>query len=1567
MQSGGNLPPPSVSGSMSTESTSQAIDVTKTNGFVDELFPLFTSVFQQVSISLFFVFPFLFFFFTQVITTSIWPWSRYWEKSDSKNITWYLRSILFFLPPDAAPMHYLVVTVVIFALNLLAFIIIRFQLAYYKVQRSFIKALNVPIRFFIDTFNLVLIVPATVIIGESFLKIAHGVYDYQYIVSLIFNMISLFYLIFTFTITQGFASKSISISNSLLLNFDPSVMIITIAMFLTCQLLYFILALFESWARLVAIGLHIICFSYILYYICARMPFVILLSTALSVSWFIGNIFGDILSIIAEFYQGLNEFIVLGIVYGFFLLTSPAFLMLFGIKIKKIVGLLQEDIKGDQNREDYFTDLGLADNEVKAMLFLRLGFQNYCPMFYNWSLINFIMNHHQNEEALSTCLQIINFFPKEGHLSNRLQRLVLQSRTITYPTRFLLFQIEHIKTLRQFSVSTAAKIKLLELKTMSKQCEMMTKGAVDSTKLTPAYFENMSTRTRLTRAIWREALEMSPNNPKFCEEFAKYLIESETDFISGIRIKHRQNVIEMGTSFSVDYSFRSMVREFPGYLKKHIVDLKGGVVDNTKMKNTKGSQSLSNQSSNGSSGDISYGSKDNGETELDNEVEEYVGKQSISHAKIRLALQRALETKIPFSIKIIIPATIITIVLLTIIFILGFAFSILELSGQTQSMTRLDCISQTRFYTSLGDVDLILRFSQEHNELQKYLEEMQVLVRNTDPVFINVDRDMLREILTFTNNASQKFQELIDNIAELALDGEDIFSFADTLLRPNVDMTSCGYFQISRYKASVSELMSMYIFHQREFSGKDTVYNLMRDENYCEVFVNFETLYKAGAVLFDKLSQYQKDKSHKLKNLFNNLAIAIPVITFFVGVVPIIAIHISNYLSLRNIIEIIHSFDNKAKQEAKQPLTFGNNDDDIKFAEMNATSNTSIILICVIVFISLAFLAVSLIMCVLVVKSNNNIIKLNDWNRYASLRLSLSAESLMVLIFSVANHDIPDSQVFKPVDYLVNLTLKITKELVDADMNLTQGTEDSPACNGFDRELDEYNIIDQQARPKIGDPHDFYSKTSIHQQIEVYNEFIRILSDDALKMNEPITKFYMANSLHIVNAHMWMRLMNVTKRMIKLAEIEYTNLVQSIIIMAVVVVLLIISFICVMVFYYINRLSTYKASLFVLRRFHPLTLINNKLFAKFFLKSKDLSHNEHLTVDGSIIHNVNDAIFCTSYFGTVETVNTSVSTLLGYTPEQILGQSVNSFFSTQDEEKLQTKLEMMKNGQSSTFVEEDMTVVSDSAKEIPCHVTIIGMKNNNGDLNSFVIILRDQTALVNQMKQAEDAKAKSEKLLYQILPRDIVVQLNKGEKDISFTVESATIIFIDIVKFSEYTVNLSPQEIMANLSTYFANIDKLASKHNMITKIKLIGDIYMAAAGLFNPEASPESHAEQAINLGLESIQELEEVNMRLDASLTIRVGVNTGGPLIAGVLGTDKPAFDIIGDPINVAAILQSTDEPNHVHISQATYDIIKCLDFDVIARGETFLKGKGKQMTYFVNPVAQTTFNGTGSFMKQ
>lgn len=440
----------SVSASAQSESLAEIWNMQKNANYIDKNFPLFLSVFETAKIPILFVYPFLSFFFIQFIIVSIWPWNQYWESQPDQHIMKWLRTVLYFVPQPAEPTYYLIVSIVIFIINMSILIIIECQLFYYKLQRKFIIALNYPVRLYFDAVLVATITPAIIGTGETFVLLCHGNTNYMIIISFILYALSVAYESYSFFIVQNFASKSICVNVSPLLNFDPTLMIMTLLTMLICILPYFLLTIFEYWVQLISIGLHIILNLYLFYYTCANLPYVDILTMALGVGWYSGCIFGDVTLVAGTFVNSMSYKIPLyGSIAVFVGLTGPA-LLFFIIRIKAVKKQLDVDYIKQDEANNYYTELGLDKNQNKALCYLKIAFQNYCPSFYNWTLIIFLMEHYETETVISLCLQLLTFFPKETRLQNRLERMLSKRRILTFQTRYLIFQIQTLKSLRQF-------------------------------------------------------------------------------------------------------------------------------------------------------------------------------------------------------------------------------------------------------------------------------------------------------------------------------------------------------------------------------------------------------------------------------------------------------------------------------------------------------------------------------------------------------------------------------------------------------------------------------------------------------------------------------------------------------------------------------------------------------------------------------------------------------------------------------------------------------------------------------------------------------------------------------------------------------------------------------------------------------------------------------------------------------------------------------------------------------------------------------------------------------------
>lgn len=205
-------------------------------------------------------------------------------------------------------------------------------------------------------------------------------------------------------------------------------------------------------------------------------------------------------------------------------------------------------------------------------------------------------------------------------------------------------------------------------------------------------------------------------------------------------------------------------------------------------------------------------------------------------------------------------------------------------------------------------------------------------------------------------------------------------------------------------------------------------------------------------------------------------------------------------------------------------------------------------------------------------------------------------------------------------------------------------------------------------------------------------------------------------------------------------------------------------------------------------------------------------------------------------------------------------------------------------------------------------------------------------------------KEKSELLLLNILPVAIAQRLKNGEGFIADRVETATILFTDIVNFSGFTEKLSPQELIHLLNMVFSTIDGLLDKYG-IEKIKTIGDCYMAAAGVPIPT---NTHAESMAFFALDILNEMKKVNQELGYDLHLRIGIHSG-PIVTGIIGKKKFNYDLWGKSVNLASRMEAQGEPDKIQVSESTYNLLAD-KFDLTYRGEIEARGICKIKTYFL-----------------
>jgi class 3 adenylate cyclase len=216
-----------------------------------------------------------------------------------------------------------------------------------------------------------------------------------------------------------------------------------------------------------------------------------------------------------------------------------------------------------------------------------------------------------------------------------------------------------------------------------------------------------------------------------------------------------------------------------------------------------------------------------------------------------------------------------------------------------------------------------------------------------------------------------------------------------------------------------------------------------------------------------------------------------------------------------------------------------------------------------------------------------------------------------------------------------------------------------------------------------------------------------------------------------------------------------------------------------------------------------------------------------------------------------------------------------------------------------------------------------------------------------QRNKIKKGKKMSDELLLNILPSTIAEELKAKGNAESKLIDEVTVLFTDFKGFTQLSEQFTPQELVAEINECFSAFDQIMTKHN-VEKIKTIGDSYMAAGGL---PTSNKTHAQDVIHAALEIQQFMAGYKKAREEAgklfFEIRIGIHSG-PVVAGIVGIRKFAYDIWGDTVNTASRMESSGEVGKVNVSESTYNLTQDV-FSFTYRGKIEAKGKGEISMYF------------------
>jgi hypothetical protein len=703
----------------------------------------------------------------------------------------------------------------------------------------------------------------------------------------------------------------------------------------------------------------------------------------------------------------------------------------------------------DERTRFYFKKLGVHESFLKAFRYLSVGISQNSIFFLNWSLIKFIAEAYPDSDSLSMVTQILSYFPSEYKLLNYYFCETLSQPNLHFFNRFLLYQVNNVKNILEASASLSIPQKIFEIKTLGKQSISMARRFWTNPAVDISYFYEFNKINHYIDAVYHEHLEKWPNNSRLTDNYSGFLVEGPTDFLRALKVKYRSTLIEAGISSVIDMPFRSLMRSFPHYLKRNIIDLKGKIIlDAESKKKSSGSQHSINTMA-------SF------QIEIDPEHEDILGKICFSYHRMRLAYQRAFEghnSKFSNYLRWGLIFCFLIGIAMSLFMSIYFSNKFIESSSVLNEFIPLE-----NFVISyLTSLDMLL--IQQLHSISSLEESVLKQIKKPDgflsEAIPNYSNDFNIEMDRWILVAMQSITDLLHILVVQATNGISVHKSLSVFVDPISKITYCtndiphnkAGLNTSIYGAAIYSVSRMRFLIQshESISGKT---------EFCESVLGYQGIDRVIATIFQDIDKRQIFKSSEDQKSLLIISL-ICIIGYFVFCFSYLLIFIIlSFQDLNKLLKLMQNVDPTSRAEAAGPLI----PEDVEnySEEYYEVSSSSGLKPSVLIVLNLIFVLITIGMFLMIFLTtyyekkaiqNNLTYTFLDYRR-----LGLSMVALIDATLYLANYHKILNDRFISAEYFKNNLNLITTSLHNTNHNLL-GTSNYSSVMGEYPELDKYNL-----------------------------------------------------------------------------------------------------------------------------------------------------------------------------------------------------------------------------------------------------------------------------------------------------------------------------------------------------------------------------------------------------------------------------------------------------------------------------------------------------------------------------
>jgi PAS domain S-box-containing protein len=1179
-----------------------------------------------------------------------------------------------------------------------------------------------------------------------------------------------------------------------------------------------------------------------------------------------------------------------------------------------------EPMEGE--KQERLMSLGLSESE--AIAYLYFGLDGCCDLLLDLSLVRFVIAQFPNSaNALVHSMRIVVCFPTQTDVMERLLEQTKAMKSLSVSERYLLWQFSRVRIIRQASSTAAAAVKAGQLLQETRELS----GAMQQFWQTPNtaiwHLRWMASKRRQLEAQWRELLEEFPNSAAVHDGFCEYQLECCCHFDAAARTKCKIDLLGKKSWRAVDKCFVAFVRTFPAYIKSGVLDHTGALLRHGEG----GTQASSKAMKIGEVSVVNFA------------PEPYLDCGVLRHTRLRVALEIPLAEVRTAShhwlIRLGVGALLLQVTAFIVVFaLLYFLFdSALDrlICSQAATSCRLAC-SRSMLYVMLAFANGTGRFSPTTNFDECYLRDSS-------------------DALPFTQLASEQLTSALDQytlfttaLASVAVDSPGL---TETVVTPSIEFPLCVNGEVTN-KSSLS--LTAIIVGQVSNIGR----LLLPNQNWSSAYqdnVSFcmavssirpiaDAIHETQTRLFDEyVAMYSAYGSS-----FQLAAAAVPVGLAIVTYVfaPLLALL---YLrEMRRLFVIALRCDAAARDEAARPL--GAQYIHCAKASLRAAAPgisfvSAYSLLLLVVFLIIAGLSAGALLFGGTTASD--VVLLESFAHSNNVRLPRTTEAAVHMYNAWLGQGTNSSS--------VNVTAEQERvmwllDAVDAATVDLQSSSGGGSIMGFDDEIDNLVLSGRCTLPENPkELHELYNCSYTTHLFVVFRrlvrEIIQLLPNSRAEINDvPLT-----NLQHIVLKHCGRQHMLMDTRLSQLANTRVASYKAMLLGCCLGGIAASVLFFFALRVFLHELGAVFDSVIILIKRLPPQAVASSTDLLDWFGWRSVAGGRDAMTPQQSVLHLANDGILCVTRDFVIEYLNPALTHMLGFSPEHKLGSALRTMLTPGSVDTMEGVIrDLTKNPVAIPRVD----FKTENGGEFSCQALCFALETDTGS-DRCIIILSDIAELEGRRLDAETAQAETTKLRDAVIPEALVQRASAGEP--AFSVPVASVMVVGLGRFS--LEHAAPQEVMPKLTNIFLAFDKRLAEFPTLLKVRVFGESFVCVAGIFGGEIAVAT--DEIVTFAQNCIEILEDLNVKNYAQHTLQVGIQTGGPLLCGIIGEDGAGFDVIGEPVELAMLLQSTAPQNTIQISEGTHAQLESVGYNMTRR--TLTIDKRERFTYLIRSVGSSS----------